>query len=202
MCINKYFIRVLVRSRQGGVMKVWRYVMFSLMVSFVILGGGICYQVAADEGLPDGFKILKEKMEKNEIPNVDFTQFKFFTPGSVPDEINNLKGYLWSGKLVHPAYVAYKEGPTAYIFLVNYNKETGDITIFYAFEKMGQTKPGRAVLRGKVGTEDKGRIELKAGDGSPFSLMIKDKENLTLRSGPSGRDADMKKIGTISPPPK
>jgi hypothetical protein len=171
------------------------------MVSFVILGGGICYQVEADEGLPDGFKILKEKMEKNEIPNVDFTQFKFFTHGSVPDEINNLKGYLWSGKLIHPAYTV-KEGPIAYLFLVNYNKETGDITIFYTFEAMGKFQSGRAVLRGKVGAEDKGRIELKAGDGSPFSLMIKDKEHLTLRSGPSGRDADMKKIGTISPPPK
>jgi len=161
ICINKYFIRVLVRSRQGGDMKVWRYVVFSLMVSFVILGGGICYQVEADEGLPDGFKILKEKMEKNEIPNVDFTQFKFFTPGSAPDEINNLKGYLWSGKLIHPAYIAHKEGPIAYIFLVNYNKETGDITIFYTFEAGEKTKPGRAALRGKVSTEDKGRIELK-----------------------------------------
>jgi hypothetical protein len=202
ICINKYFIRVLVRSRQGGDMKVWRYVVFSLMVSFVILGGGICYQVEADEGLPDGFKILKEKMEKNEIPNVDFTQFKFFTPGSVPDEINNLKGYLWSGKLIHPAYIAHKEGPIAYLFLVNYNKETGDITIFYTFEAGEKTKPGRAALRGKVGTEDKGKIELKTGDGSPFTLMIKDKEHLILRSGPSGRDADMKKIGTISSPPK
>jgi hypothetical protein len=172
------------------------------MVSFVILGGGICYQVEAAEGLPDGFKILKEKMEKNEIPNVDFTQFKFFTPDVVPDEINNLKGYLWSARLIHPAYRAHKEGPIAYIFLVNYNKETGDITIFYAFEAGEKTKPGRAVLRGKVDTSDKGRIELKSGDGSLFMLMIKDKENLTLRSGSSGRDADMKKIGTISSPPK
>ena len=87
-------------------MKVWRYAVFSLMVSFVILGGGICYQVEADEGLPDGFKILKEKMEKKEIPDADFAKFKFYIPDTVPDEINNLKGYLWSGKLIHPAYSA------------------------------------------------------------------------------------------------
>ena len=183
-------------------MKVWCYVVFSLMVSFVILGGGICYQVEADESLPDGFKILKDKMEKNEIPNVDFTKFKFFTPDVAPDEINNLKGFLWSGRLIHPTYIAHKEGPVAYLFLVNYNKETGEMTIFYAFEAGEKTKPARAVLRGKVGTEDKGRLELKSGDGSPFMLLIKDKDRLTLRSGSSGRDADMKKIGTISSPPK
>jgi hypothetical protein len=47
-------------------------------------------------------------------------------------------------------------------------------------------KPGRAVLRGKAGTEDKDKIELKSGDGISFTLLMKDKDHLALHS-PSGR---------------
>ena len=181
-------------------MKVWRYVVFSLMVSFVILGGGICCKVLADEGLPDGFKILKERMEKKEIPDADFAKFKFHIPEAVPDEINNLKGYLWSGNLFIP-FIETEAGAVTYLFLINFNKETGEMAFFRAWEKAGQFKPGLTIMTGKVSAESKGKIELKAKDGSLFMLLIKDKDHLTL-SSPGGYDADMKKIGTISPPPK
>jgi len=180
-------------------MKVWRYVVFSLMVSFVILGGGICYQVEADEGLPDGFKILKEKMEKKEIPDADFAKFKFHIPEAVPDEINNLKGYLWSGQLMHP--VIKSAGHVTYLFLINYNKETGEMAFFRAWERAGKYNQGLTIMTGKVSAESKGKIELKAKDGSLFMLLIKNKDHLML-SSPAGFDADMKKIGTISPPSK
>jgi hypothetical protein len=182
-------------------MKVWRYIVFSFIASCVIFGGGICYRVGADEGLPAGLKILKEKMEKKEIPDVDFAKFKIIIPDTMPDEINNLKGYLWSGRSTHSAHIAYREGSVGYLFLIDYNKETGEMTVFYAWEAGAKIKPGRAVLRGNVGTEDKGRIELKSEGGSPFILLMKNKDHLTLRSH-SGYEADMKKIGTISPPPK
>jgi hypothetical protein len=182
-------------------MKVWRYVVFSLMVSFFILGGGICCKALADEGLPDGFKILKERMEKKEIPDADFAKFKFHIPEAVPDEINNLKSYLWSGQHIHPVYKAGRAGAVAYLFLINFNKETGDMVLFRAWEKVGQYKPGWTIMTGKVSPESKGKIELKTKDGNPFILLIKDKDHLTL-SSPGGYDADMKKIGTISPPPK
>jgi hypothetical protein len=179
-------------------MKVWRYIVFSLMVSFFIIGGGICCKALADEGLPDGFKILKERMGKKEIPDADFAKLKFDIPDTMPDEINNLKGYLWSGQHIHPIY---KAGAVAYLFLINFNKETGDLAFFRAWEKAGQFTPGWTIMTGKVSVESKGKIELKTKGGNPFILLIKDKDHLTL-SSPGGFDADMKKIGTISPPPK
>jgi hypothetical protein len=202
MCINKYFIRVLVRSRQGGDMKVWRYVVFSLMVSFVILGGGICYQVEADEGLPDGFKILKEKMDKKEIPAADFAKLKFEISDKLPDEITNLRGYLWSGTSSHPAMVkARSQGTATYLFLIGFNQQTGEMSFFRAWEAAQRTDPGWAILTGKTDAEDKGRIALTSKSGNPFTLLIKNKDSLVVRS-PNGYEADMKKIGTISPPPK
>jgi hypothetical protein len=180
-------------------MKVWCYIVFSFVVSFVIIGGGICCKALADEGLPDGFIILKERMEKREIPDADFAKFKFHIPEAVPDEINNLKGYLWSGQLMHPVFKS--AGAVTYLFLINFNKETGEMAFFRAWEKAGQYKPGLTIMTGKVSAESKGKIELKAKDGSLFMLLIKDKDHLML-SSPAGFDANMKKIGTISPPPK
>jgi len=179
-------------------MKVWCYIVFSFLVSFVIIGGGIGCKALADEGLPDGFKILKERMEKKEIPDADFAKFKFHIPDTMPDEINNLKGYLWSGQHIHPVFKS--TGAVAYLFLINFNKETGEMAFFRAWEKVGQYKPGLTIMTGKVSPESKGKIELKAKDGSLFMLLIKDKDHLTL-SSPAGYDANMKKIGTISPPP-
>ena len=75
------------------------------------------------------------------------------------------------------------------------------MAFFRAWEKAGQFKPGLTIMTGKVSAESKGKIELKAKDGSLFMLLIKDKDHLML-SSPGGFDADMKKIGTISPPPK
>jgi len=200
ICIKKYFIRVLVRSRQGVDMKVWRYVVFSLMVSFVILGGGICCKALADEGLPDGFKVLKEKKEKKEIPAADFAKFKFEIPDKLPDEITNLKGYLWSGTSSHPARVK-GQGTATYLFLIGFNQQTGEMSFFRAWEAAPRTDPGWAILTGKTDTEDKGRIALTSKSGNPFTLLIKNKDSLVVRS-PSGYEADMKKIGTINPPPK
>jgi hypothetical protein len=183
-------------------MKRWRYAVFSLMVSFVILGGGICYQVEADEGLPDGFKILKEKMEKKEIPAADFAKLKFEISDKLPDEITNLRGYLWSGTSSHPAMVkARSQGTATYLFLIGFNQQTGEMSFFRAWEAAQRTDPGWAILTGKTDAEDKGRIALTSKSGNPFTLLIKNKDSLVVRS-PNGYEADMKKIGTISPPPK
>jgi hypothetical protein len=182
-------------------MKVSRCMVSVLMASCIVLCGGIWYQTEADESWPDGFKILREKMEKNEIPTVDFGQFRFALPDEIPDEINSIKGFLWSGRNTHPAYIAHKTGAVAYLFLINYNKVTEEMTIFYTWGAADKLKPGATALRGKASTEDKNKIELKSRDGSPFTLLIKDKDHLTVRA-PSGYEGDLKKIGTISPPPK
>jgi hypothetical protein len=182
-------------------MKVWCSIVFIFMVSCIILSGGICCPAQADENLPDGLKILKELMEKKEIPEADFSKFKFHIPEAIPDEINNLKGYLWSGQFIHPVYKAGRTGAVAYLFLISFNKETGEMWLYRAWEKVGKFNPGWTILTGKVSAESKGKIELKAKDGSIFMLLVKDKDRLTI-SSPGGYDADMKKIGTISPPPK
>ena len=185
-------------------MKIWHYLVLSLMALCVILGGGIYSQAWADEGLPDGLKILKEKMAKKDLPDADFAKFEFDIPDKLPDEINNLKGYLWSAQYWHPVWSSlYKRttGAISYLFLLNYNKETGDIGCFAAWEAPSQGKPSWTILTGKIDAENKGKIELRTKYGNTFKLVIKNKDNVELHL-PSGWEANMKKIGTISPPPK
>jgi len=61
------------------------------LVVLCILFVGISHHVMADAGLPDGFEVLKKKMEQKEIPNVDFAKLKFDIPDNLPEEINNIK---------------------------------------------------------------------------------------------------------------
>jgi len=170
-------------------------------VSCVILGGGVYYQAGAGEGLPDGFKILQEKMEKNEIPTTDLTKFKYTFPDTMPDEIQILRGYLWCGQHAHTTARGGQGGAVAYLFLINFNKETGEMRVFRAWERAAKIPAGSKILTGKLDPGDKRRIDLQAKDGSAFTIIINDKDNLTVRS-PTGYDGEMKKIGTISPPPK
>ena len=133
-------------------MKVWRYVVFSLMVSFVILGGGICCKALADEGLPDGFKILKEKMEKKEIPDADFAKFKFHIPETVPDEITNLRAISGVGRS-HPATKLREQGLLHISFLLTLTSKQEKCRSFGLGRQRPRTKPGWTILTGKVDTE-------------------------------------------------
>ena len=182
-------------------MKVWRHIGLSFIVSCVILGGGVYYQAGAGEGLPDGFKILQEKMEKNEIPTTDLTKFKYTFPDTMPDEIQILRGYLWCGQHAHTTARGGQGGAVAYLFLINFNKETGEMRFFRAWERAAKIPPGSKILTGKLDSGDKRTIDLQAKDGSAFTIIINDKDHLTVRS-PTGYDGEMRKIGTISPPPK
>lgn len=140
-------------------------------------------------------------MEKNEIPNVNFTKFKFAFPDTIPDEISILKGYLWSGQAASLVRRGGHGGAVSYLFLINLNKETGEMRFFRAWEKAAKMPFGWKILTWKLDPGDKQRIDLQAKDGSVFTIIIHDKDRLTVRS-PTGYDAEMRKIGTISPPPK
>jgi hypothetical protein len=179
-------------------MKGWHWILVSFIVSCIILGGRDCG--AQDAGnLPDGLTILRDKMEKKEIPDADFSKFKFGFPESIPDEINIIKGFLWSGQHVHPVRRGGHGGAVTYLFLINYNKETGEMSVYRAAEKAVKTPSGWKILTGKIEGDSKRKIELTGKDGSIFQLVIDDRDHLTL-SSPSGYDARMTKMGTISPP--
>lgn len=171
-----------------------------ILVGFIgicIMMSGTCGHTGAAAGLPDGFEVLKEKMEQKEIPDVDFARLKFNIPDNLPEEINSIKGYLWSGKNAHPAFYG---GVVAHLFLLSYNRETGEMVFFTAWESGLKTKPGWNILTGKANAEDKRRIELKSRTGSGvYILLIKNKDLLILRAY-DGYEADMKKIGMITPP--
>ena len=179
-------------------MKAWRYVQFSFMIICIILVA-ICSNAWADQGLPDGFAILREKMERQEIPEVDLSKFKLEFPDPIPDEIATLKGYLWSGQYVHPGRRGGHGGSVAYLFLARVDKETGEMTFSLAWDKGKQTKPGSKILKGKMNPEKQGKTILEGKDDSVFTLVVNDKDRLTL-STPAGGDAQMKKIGAITLP--
>ncbi len=40
-------------------------------------------------------------------------------------------------------------GAVAYLFLINFNKETGEMAFFRAWEKVGQYKSGLTIMTGK-----------------------------------------------------
>lgn len=173
-------------------MKGWRNVLLGLIGLCVILGGMCCY-AGADVNLPDGFQLLKQKMEKKELPFVDLKRFKFDIPDNIPDEIAKLKGYLWCGRFYH-----IFRGPgtglvESYLFLLKYHRETGEMEFVRFWGTGWQT------LKGKIAAEEKGRIELHTSTGSLFILLLRSKDHVVVRAY-DGFEADMKKIGTILPP--
>lgn len=73
-------------------MKRLHSIFISFIIIFFVLGGIHCN--AQDGGnLPDGMEILKEKMDRQEIPVVDFSKIKFEFPETMPDELSFIKGY-------------------------------------------------------------------------------------------------------------
>ena len=175
-------------------MKVQHFILIVLVGAFFILSS-ICSHASADATLPDGLAFLKNRMEEMGVPVVGLTQLKFNIPDNLPEEINNIKGYLWSGTNTHPHY---KTGRVVYLLLVSYNRETGEMLFFRAWGSSGRIKPGWTLLTGKTDPGDKKRIELKSGS-EVFFLLVKSGDLLTLRVD-NGYEADLKKIGTITPP--
>jgi hypothetical protein len=177
-------------------MKSLQFILISLVAMWFSFGSVVyCAETAGN--FPDGFGILKKKMEQGSIPKADFSGLKMSFSDTLPDEINDLRGYLWSGQYVHPHY---KGGPLAYLILLSYDKEEGEMFFFNAWESGTRTKPGWNIIRGKVDKQNSNRIELRSDySDAPFILRIRSKDSM-LFLGASGFEADMKKIGIIKVP--
>jgi hypothetical protein len=158
-------------------MKVKHWFLVAFIISFFVLSA-VCQGQNAE--LPDGLKILNEKMEKQEIPPVDFSKFKFEFPDKMPDEANIVKGYLWSGQHAHPVRRGGQGGAVTYLFLINFNKETGEMKFFRAWEKAAKIAYGWKILAGTFDPENKKKIDLQGKDESAFTIVINDKDHLTL----------------------
>lgn len=168
----------------------------SFIIIFFVLGGIYCN--AQDGGsLPDELKILKEKIDKQEIPTVDFSKIKFEFPETMPDELSFIKGYLCHGQHFSP--VNLRGVVFAYLFLVSFNKETREISFFRAYEKTARVPSGWGILSGRFDLNNNRKIALQAKDGGFFVLIINDKDHLTVKA-PNGFEAQMTKMVTISPP--
>jgi hypothetical protein len=70
---------------------------------------------------------------------------------------------------------------------------------FRAWEKAAKIAYGWKVLAGTFDPENKKKIDLQGKDESAFTIVINDKDHLTL-SSPAGYDALLTKIGTVIPP--
>ncbi len=157
-------------------------------------------KTAAPEAvLSDGFVILESKMEQGAIPRVDLGKIKSEIPQNLPAHLRSVGGYLWSGfyTISGTSRGNRMPGVTVYFFLAGYDKDSGEMKFFRAWERGMRVNAGWHIMTGKADTEQGESILLRAIGGYTQTLLI-DKAGVALR-GPEGYEARLSRIGTIVP---